>query len=438
MSLSRLAKPLGLTAEQFRRAVPFFLVYLLLFTALTIADAVAISLFASRIGAESLPGWYSATAVLSLFMIAAYLTRVTRHESGVVFGVILAAFTLLFGSAWGAYQWIGGSAPLGMLFVTREIALTMVLMHFGTFLQDFFLRAELNRILPIIYAGGRVGGIIGGGMVGWLASRIGTVNLVPVVVTLLLLAWIGIVSISKFADRADEEDEPATTSANPPPVADDEPTPTPLSPPLETVRWFLLQVGRCPLLGWLTATTLVFVGCRWFLAFQYTSFFEGYFADDVAMASFLGRYTQIALIVSLMLQLFVVNRLVGWIGVSSTHLIYCGLVCGGLLGNLFAAGLPLAVASRFLETEFRFGLRNPVNQMMVNRFTKRMRIFVRGWSLGWLIPVGTLAASGLIAGLLRLGGPLPVAIAGAVLGIALVITAVRVGRAYDEFDAGRS
>ncbi len=76
-----------------------------------------------------------------------------------------------------------------MLFVTREIALTMVLMHFGTFLQDYFLRSELNRLLPIIYAGGRVGGILGGGMLGWLAQRIGTVQLVPVVVLLLLAAW---------------------------------------------------------------------------------------------------------------------------------------------------------------------------------------------------------------------------------------------------------
>jgi hypothetical protein len=59
---------------------------LLLFTALTIADGVAVSLFARRIGAARLPGWYSITAVLRLVMISAYLTQAMRHGGGRVFG----------------------------------------------------------------------------------------------------------------------------------------------------------------------------------------------------------------------------------------------------------------------------------------------------------------------------------------------------------------
>jgi hypothetical protein len=61
---------------------------LLLFTALTIADGVAVSLFASRIGAHRLPGWYSITVVLRLVMISADLTQATRHGGGRVFGWI--------------------------------------------------------------------------------------------------------------------------------------------------------------------------------------------------------------------------------------------------------------------------------------------------------------------------------------------------------------
>jgi ATP/ADP translocase len=358
----------------------------------------------------------------------------------------------MFLAAWLVYSRWGGAAPLGTLFVTREIALTMVLMHFGTFLQDYFLRSELNRILPVIYAGGRVGGIIGGGALGWFAERIGTVNLVPGVVALLLVSWGTIIWISlairprdedaeelqPFADLSGRSMSDASTQMR---LSDaDGSAPQPHQPGesqpslVTCIQRFLNRVVTCPLLGWLTVATLLFIICRWFLAYQYTAFFEGHFDDDVELARFLGRYTQIALLISLFLQLFVINRLVSWLGVSSTHLLYSVLVTGGLIGNVLASSLPVAVASRFLESELRFGLRNPVNQMMVNRFAKRIRIVVRGWSLGWLIPIGTLVASGLIAALLRLGGPLAVAVVGLPVGICFVLSAIRVGRAYDRFE----
>ncbi len=440
------SRALGLLPGELRRAIPFFLVYLLLFTALTIADGVAVSLFASRIGADRLPAWYSATAVLSLVMIATYLSQATRRSSSQIFGWILAVVALMFLSAWLAYQRWGGTAPLGTLFVTREIALTLILMHFGTFLQDYFLRSELNRILPIIYAGGRVGGIIGGGALGWCAQQIGTVNLVPGVVALLIVAWAGIVWISLVIQPRDDEPEEICTaaalgcSAAGPWVATTAttvtigPDPHPRVSRFVSIERFLRLLLSSPLLGWLTMTTLLFILCRWFLAYQYTAFFEGHFEDDVALAGFLGRYTQLSLLISLILQLFVVNRLVAALGVPATHLLYSLLVLGGLLGNLLASSLPVAVASRFLESELRFGLRNPVNQMMVNRFPKRTRIAVRGWSLGWLIPIGTLIASGLIAGLLWLGGPVVVAVVGFPLGVGFVISARRVGRAYDTYE----
>ncbi|HBJ38225.1 MAG TPA: hypothetical protein DDZ51_26420 [Planctomycetaceae bacterium] len=414
---------LGLNEGELPRALPFFAVYFLFFTALTIADGVAVSLFASRIGAHRLPIWYSATAVLSLVIIGMYLTQATRHSGDRVFGWIIGTMAMLFITAWTAYQTHGGTIPLGMLFVTREIALTMVLMHFGTFLQDYFLRSELNRLLPVIYAGGRLGGIIGGGMLGWIAQRIGTIHLIPIVVLLLAIAWAGIIKIARSVPlQSEDEDtlenitgtEPKTRSRR------------------EAISQFLSQVHRCSLLGWLTTTTLLFIVCRWFLAYQYTASFEVQFDNDIDLAIFLGRYTQFALCISLLLQLFVVNRMVGRLGVSTTHTIYSVLVMGGLAGNLLVTGLPIAVASRFLESELRFGLRNPVNQMMVNRFSKKMRIIVRGWSLGWLIPIGTLVASAMIAGLAQIGS-VAIAAVGLLVGIALVVSAIGVGKAYDAY-----
>lgn len=430
MNIAPIAGLLGIETDQLRRALPFFVVYLILFTALTMADAVAIALFTSKVGAAALPFWYTMTAISSLMLVGAYLSHATQVHSKTMFGWILGSLILLWSVGWGL-SWLNDDIlSTGLLFVTREIGLTMVLMHFGTFLQDYFLKRELNQIFPVIYAGGRAGGIIGGLIVGFLAQTIGTLNLVLISVLLTVISWMGILAIGRgVAERLEPEEEPELIPADPH-------ASNPPAPPTsrgEAIRRFLWQVITIPLLYWLTITTLLFVICRWILAYQYTANFENHFTDDVALAGFLGFYTQIALCISLLLQLLVVNRLVARLGVAKSHLIYTVAVAAGLLGNVLFSGLAIGVFSRFVESELRFGLRNPLHQMLVNQFPKKMRIKVRGWSLGWLIPVGTLLASALIAGLLHWGTPVWVAIAGILCGILYLGSGAMVGRAYDRY-----
>lgn len=447
MKTAFVARLLGIEPSQLRRAIPFFAVYVLLFAGLTMADAVAVALFTSRIGANALPTWYSVTAIASLLLIGVYLTQATRMNSKTLFGWILATLISLWIIGWLLCLTVDAAIAPGMLFVTREIALTMVLMHFGTFLQDYFLRSELNRILPTIYAGGRVGGILGGLAVGTLAGQIGTVNLILVTIALVLLAWFGIILIGRMVAERDEPEESHDYAADQPQGSSTEakgseqPTPELISPHpnrIESVIYFLRQVATLPLLTWITITTLLFVVCRWILAFQYTAAFESHFDDEVKLAGFLGFYTQVALLISLFLQLFVVTRLVNWLGVAKAHLTYTVMVAGALVGNIFFTGLPIGIVSRFVEAELRFGLRNPVNQMLINQFSKKMRIKVRGWSLGWLIPIGTLFSSGLIASLLYLGGHPWVALAGLMFGMGYVLSAIMVGRAYDKNESKKS
>jgi ATP/ADP translocase len=432
MNMATVARLLGIETDQLRRAIPFFLVYLILFTALTMADAVAIALFTSKVGAGALPFWYTMTAISSLLLVGAYLSQATRVHSKTMFGWILGTLILLWSVGW-ALSWLNDDIlSTGLLFVTREIGLTMVLMHFGTFLQDYFLKRELNQIFPVIYAGGRVGGIFGGLIVGFLAQPIGTLNLVLITIVLTCVSWLGILAIGRLiAERLEPEDELEPTSAE----TNASKQQLPAATRVEAIRGFLGQVFSVPLLFWLTITTLLFVICRWILAYQYTANFENHFADDVALAGFLGFYTQVALLISLFLQLFVVNRLVARLGVAKSHLIYTFAVAAGLLGNVLFSGLAVGVLSRFVEAELRFGLRNPLHQMLVNQFPKKMRIQVRGWSLGWLIPVGTLLASALIAGLLHWGTPVWVAMAGILFGILYLGSGVLVGRAYDRYPA---
>src|SRR5262249_38226742 len=102
---------------------------------------------------------------------------------------------------------------------------------------------------------------------------------------------------------------------------------------------------------------------RWFLNYENNRFFEGHFAHSAAVAEFLGRYTQVALLVSLGVQLLLVNRLVAWVGIRGAYLGYGTLVCAAALLALRPMTLATAVFARLLETELRFGLRNPLMQL---------------------------------------------------------------------------
>jgi hypothetical protein len=146
---------------------------------------------------------------------------------------------------------------------------------------------------------------------------------------------------------------------------------------------------------------VLFMACRWMLNYQYSHFFDGHFDTALEMAQFLGRYTQIALAVSLVLQVFVVNRLIARFGVGRAHLIYTGFMGATMCFNLLPMTLPMAVFSRFVETELRFGLRNPTMQLLTNQFSRALRTRVRAWTMGVLVPVSTIAASGLIGWLAR-------------------------------------
>jgi hypothetical protein len=387
---------LYLQPGELRRLAPFFGLYLLLFAGLSLADGLALTLFVEHVGPDKLPTSYGIIAVLNLLIMAVYIWRAERTGSVRVFQNILLATVGVFFVAWIAIRFHGGGKYwFGLMFVTREISFTLFLMHFGTYLQDYFSRAELNRVLPIVYSGGRVGGILGGSLLENLSEPVGLLNLPLVFVALGLvsLAMVHLISWRFPAVHApeDEHGDPGIVPAGSGASLE--------SQARTSVAGFLRFVWASPLLYWTTVTSILFMICRWVLNYQYSTFFAHHFPDELSLARFLGKYTQIALAVSLIVQLLVVNRLVAWIGLKGTHLTYSILLVSGVAVNMLPMTLAMAIFARVVETELRFGLRNPITQMITNKFSKALRVRVRAWSIGVLNPLATLMASVLLSGL---------------------------------------
>jgi len=396
---------LHLKDDELRRLLPFFLLYSLLFAALSLADGLSLALFVQEVGAKHLPAVYALVAVLNAVFVGWYFLRAFELPSDHVFKVIIGGCLSLFLVSWVSVRFFGATTfAYSLLYVSREIGSTMVLLHFGTYLQEYFTREQMNRVLPVTYAGGRVGGIVGAGMLENLSEPWGLVNMMLVVCLYFLISLVGIAIVSRRMPRALDED--LASGAAIPPTPEETAART-------TVKGFLRYLLHSRLLYWITATSVLYFILRWVLNYQYNVFFEEYFddlefealffdedeesdSDVMNMAQFLGRYTQIALAVSLFLQLFVVNRMIAWFGAKVTHLVYSLLLFAALAMQPLEMTLTLAVYCRFVETELRFGLRNPVMMLITNAFTKPVRARVRAWTTGLLIPVATLLASGLL------------------------------------------
>jgi ATP/ADP translocase len=408
------------------RLLPFFGLYLLLFGAFSLADGLAFALFVQRVGAAGLPTVYGIVAAANFAAMALYLWLAESLGSTRTFVALLCGTALVFGVAWIFLHSAGSHlAWYYLLYVARDLTFTLMLMHFGTFLQDYFTRNEMNRVLPLIYSGGRVGGIAGGFTLAQLAEPWGLLNLLGLFTLLCLFGIAATLAIAWRYPHAPPETSPnghLSDDAHDPEVA-----------ARRSYLGFLRYVWLSPLLFWTTATTLLFMVCRWFLHYQYSQFFGSYFANARAMAEFMGEYTQYALFGSMIVQVLVVNRMIAWIGLKGAMLVYAVLLLIGMLACVGEMTFTLAVFSRVVESELRFGLRNPIMQLITNQFSKSLRLRVRAWSFGMLIPFATLISSGMLQGLSGFDHPaLWVAWVGGACGLAYFLASLGLLSSFHE------
>ena len=406
------------------RAWPFFGLYLMLFGAFSLADGLSLALFVEELGSEYLPRYYGITAGVNLVLIAVYVLVAERVGSLRMFEAILGAVLVVYLLAWLVLTHYQGKPEwYGALFVAREVAFTLVLMHFGTYLQKYFSRDELNRVLPTIYAGGRVGGIAGGAILQHLSASLGPLNLVPIFLGICLVCLIAMEVISRSVRSSitpeDDRSEPAAQAGDLEGAA------------RTSLGGFLRFVWASPLLFWTSVSSALFMTARWFLNYRYNVYFGEIFDGPTEMAAFLGRYTQIALILSLLIQLLVVNRLVARLGAGGAYLGYAGLVFVGSLVCIPTMTMATALFARFLETELRLGLRNPLMQMITNSFSRPLRLRVRAWTMGLLTPMGTGLASAVLGTLAYLGAGAWAGWFGGGVGLAFLLSAVGLQRGFE-------
>ena len=428
-----LRRILGVDDADLGRTAAFALLYLAVFAALTAFDGVAVSLFVKRVGVDALPRTFGLVALANLVAVGLYVLFAERFSNVRVF-VGLALGTSL--SCLGAWAFLSGDAPIAdprpytFMYAAREVFQALFLLHFAAFVQRFFTRAHLQQVMPLIYAGGRVGGMVGGVLLTHAGPSVGIVNLLLVGGVIASTVAVGAVVLHlRFTPALDPGDDEASSSLR---GANGRSALELDRQARASMRGFLDSLARSPLLLWHAVSTMVYIGCRLVLAYQYSGFFESRFASEVELAAFLGTYAQIALGVSLVLQLFLLTRLVRWIGLRGTQFAYATAVFAALTMHAVHPTLVVAVFARFVDQELRLCLRNPTNQLVTNLLSRPLRNRLRCFNAGVVTPASTLATSVALGTASAAAWPLAVPMLGLVLGFFYLVSNRRMNLAYAE------
>ncbi|MEW5820036.1 MAG: MFS transporter [Cyanobacteriota bacterium] len=374
-----LQKLLFLEPGQLNRLIPFFIFYSVLFCLLIIGDNISISLFIKNMGIENFSYCFLITGVVNFISVFIYLIYVDKVSNLSIFKIIVVFSVLLFVSGWLAIFTNNIYFSYGLLLIAREFIYTMFTMHFGNFILDYFNRDELNRVLPIIYSGGRVGGIIGSLLILLFTQFLSVQNLVILYAAIGLVCFIFFKYFSKLKLNTDDntnivENENSSNNQN------------------DLIQIFK-ELLKSPFFIWLCISTILFILTRTFLFFEYNNYFEVNFKNEADISRFLSYYMIVSLVITMLIQLFALNRIINIIGLKGTYVIYNGLLMVVMLGNVYFMNVYTLILSRFFETEFRYSFRNNIVMLITNKFNKRLRARVRAFTMGVLIPLSTVAGS---------------------------------------------
>lgn len=264
-----------------------------LLCAYTLAKVVRDALFIANFGALSLPYAYVAVALASVAFIwfegrlSRRFTRLdlTRFNQllAIAFG-IAAAIAYPLARAWTTaifYLWTGSQAML-------------LIPHFWVLALDVWDSHRARRLFPILSGFGLVGGLIGGGIAGWLTPIVKRVGLIWIVAGLFIVVHILTRILENRRGRRSSPLEFATGLS----------------------RWEILRGSNY--LKLLASVLALSVIAGTLIDFQFKYFVQSFYPDPHALTQFLGRFQVGLNVLALIVQFGVAGIIFRRLGLANT------------------------------------------------------------------------------------------------------------------------
>lgn len=408
-----LEQRLGLRPEQFRRLAHFLLLGLSLVTVNVLAITVAEALFLSNAGPERLPLVYVLIAVVSIPLATGFSQLVDRLPRIQLFRyLLLGAMTLVL-----VLRVLLGwevSVTYYALYLGFLVVELLLDIQYWVLVSDYFTSLELKRYAPLLVMAMALGGLLGGGLAGYLSAHISTENLLLVVLPLfgVGLVQLTILDRSQKGGAAEKEEDEGAGGL------------------LENLKIFPQLMRRYSIIIFIAGSGLLAVVLQRIIEFQVFTIYSHTFPNEQDLTTFLGTLHAILSVVEFGITYFFTRPLIQRLGVSRMNMVYPAslLACFGWLGASFH--LPAAVAGSVTYDTLAASVASPVETLNYNAVPKRFRGRVRVLNDAFFYPGGVALAGGLLLICQRFFSPFQITLMGLVLGIVYLGVGYLMGNSY--------
>ncbi len=350
-------------------------------------STIAYAAFLKQIGLHLLPWVLVLSAIFSILATGIYTAFVDRtdHRKLLLGIYVFGAISIALGLLLLYLQFSSIAFPVLYLLFLARVAISNP--HFITYVNSFYDLQSAKRVLPVITSGFRVGNIVGGLTTPLLLSWFATNK----IITMWLLSYIPIVGLVWLMPYFLKKRKPFSESSHPP-----------SGKAASKQSYFLylknMQEGfgytiRSEYLRWIAIGTLLSMILLALIEYKTMELLLQACGTQEELASFLALITGVANIFALPILVFVISRLITFLGLNNVILLFPLLnmfMCGGLI---FAPGTASAIGAYLDYAVFPGVLQFPIEGLLYNAVPSRIKGRACAFVNGLVEPIGTLLGS---------------------------------------------
>ena len=324
--------------------------------------------------------------------------------------------------------------PLGMIyFVWIGVFSLMIVAQFWSFANDIYSKEEGERLLVIVGLGASLGAVAGARVADRLIEPFGVLQLM-----LLGAAVLGLqLLLTNFIDGIERGRRPRVEHVKNVKAA---PVDNAFAMVFRT-RYLLLMALMILVVNWINATGEYILGS---IVKEHASAMVAAgtapgLSEGQIIGDFYAKYFSMANVLGLILQLFVVSRIIKHQGVSRAVMILPLLSFGVYNVLIFVPLLTAALAAKVVENSTDYSLNNTVRNMLFLPCTYEQKFAAKQAIDSFFVRMGDVLSAALVfVGTTAIALPSRgFAAVNAVLAVIALILAWRVGRHYNSLTASK-
>jgi HEAT repeat protein len=424
--MNRIAEILNIHKDESRMAALVGGVMLFTSAGFTLGSTGIEALLFARLGVQYLPYLYMALGTLSFLTslgVTALIGRVRRAALYVILPIVLAAIIL---GGW-ALIFSGANAVYAVLWLGKEVINSLIDLLVWGMAGSVCDTRQAKRLFPLFSAGRILGSVLGGLSTGALVNLIGTQNLLLVWAAAMLTAYF--LGRALMKNRAGVEKQSARARRRQPGL-------------IQEMQKGWQFVRRSALMRWISIAAILFSVLYFSIALPFSKSATIQFANEDALAGFLGLFNAVSTAAAFLASLLLANRLYARFGIMWNILVLPVIYLIGFGALAAYESFAVIVAFRFAQMFWMSGIADSAYQAMFNAVPAERRDQVRAFIGGVPAQAGTFIAGAILIVGEQSFSPQQLYIVGLIAAALITFVVARAGRAYnlalvDALRAGR-